>query len=170
MRNKSKIWMNPQHTINPICELCIAGKQHANLFPLTSHCSQRPLELVHSNLKGPLPPTLSGFRYWMTFINDYSSFWVVSLLRRKSNAFDAFKNYKAYTENLFGQKILTLHNDKGEEYMSNVFQCFCNKSGIARRHTVRNRPQQNSNAERANRTLGEGVTTLLAESGLPDRF
>ena len=25
-------------------------------------------------------------------------------------------------------------------------------------------------AERANRTLGEGVTTLLAESGLPDRF
>ena len=106
----------------------------------------------------------------MTFIDDYSSFWVVSLLRRKSDAFDAFKNYKAYAENLFGQKILTLHDDKGGEYMSNAFQRFCNESGIARRHTVRNRPQQNGNAERANRILGEGVTTLLAESGLPDRF
>jgi hypothetical protein len=54
--------------------------------------------------------------------------------------------------------------------MSNAFQHFCNKSGIARRHTVHNRPQQNGNAERANRTLGEGVTTLLAESGLPNCF
>jgi transposase InsO family protein len=106
----------------------------------------------------------------MTFINNYLSFWVVSLLRKKSNAFDAFKNYKAYAENLFGQKILTLHDDKGREYMSNAFQHFCNKSSIARRHTVRNRLQQNGDAERANRTLGEGVTTLLAELGLPDCF
>jgi transposase InsO family protein len=57
----------------------------------------------------------------MTFIDDYSSFWVVLLLRRKSDAFDTFKNYKAYVENLFGQKILILHDDKGGEYMSNAF-------------------------------------------------
>jgi hypothetical protein len=53
----------------------------------------------------------------MTFIENHLSFWVVLLLKRKSNAFHAFKNYKAYAENLFGQKILTFHNDKGGEYM-----------------------------------------------------
>jgi transposase InsO family protein len=100
-----------------------------------------------------LPPTVSGYRYWMVFVDDYSLFWVVTLLKRKSDAFDAFKSYKAHMENVFGTKILALHDDKGGEYMSNAFQRFCDEAGIARRHTVRNRPQQNGDAERANRII-----------------
>ena len=45
---------------------------------------------------------INVFYTFNTFIDNYSSFWVVSLLKRKSNAFDTFKNYKVYAENLFG--------------------------------------------------------------------
>src|SRR3981189_3217648 len=54
--------------------------------------------------------------------------------------------------------------------MSNAFIQFTTDAGIVRQHTVRNRPQQNGVAERANRTMAEGVTAMLAESGLPLSF
>lgn len=54
--------------------------------------------------------------------------------------------------------------------MSKEFDNFCLDHGIVHRHTVRNRPQQNGVAERFNRTLGKGITTMLAESHLPLQF
>jgi hypothetical protein len=47
---------------------------------------------------------------------------------------------------------------------------FCIDHGIQRQHSARNRPQQNGVAERANRTLEEGVISMLYESGMPPSF
>ena len=84
--------------------------------------------------------------------------------------FDAFKQFKAYAENQTGHKIKALRDDKGGEYMSNAFLRFTDECGIIRQHTVRNRPQQNGVAERANRTLSERITAMLEESGLSSKF
>src|SRR5258705_12913823 len=54
--------------------------------------------------------------------------------------------------------------------MSNGFLQFTTVAGIERQHTVWNRPQQNGVAERANRTISEALTAMLAESGLPVSF
>ena len=67
-------------------------------------------------------------------------------------------------------RVAALQDDKGGEYMSKEFEQFCIEHGIARRHTVRNRPQQNGVAERCNRTLGEGITAMLQDAGLPLSF
>ena len=59
---------------------------------------------------------------------------------------------------------------QGLYYMSREFEAFCIDHGIQRQHTVRNRPQQNGVAERANRTMEEGVISMLYESGMPPSF
>ena len=41
--------------------------------------------------------------------------------------------------------------------MSTAWDNFCLEHGITRRHTARNRPQQNGVAERANRTIMEAA-------------
>jgi hypothetical protein len=64
----------------------------------------------------------------------------------------------------------SLHDDKGREYMSREFEAFCIDHGIQRQQTVRNRPQQNGVAERANRTIEEGIISMLHESGMPPTF
>ena len=92
------------------------------------------------------------------------------LLKAKSDAFAAFKQFKAHAEAQTDQKLLALRDDKGGEYISNEFDAFCAEHGIERQHTVRNRPQQNGVAERFNRTLAEGITAMLSESGLPPTF
>ncbi len=47
---------------------------------------------------------------------------------------------------------------------------FMDQCGIARRHSTRNRPQQNGVAERANRTISDHVTAMLNEAKLPASF
>jgi hypothetical protein len=41
-------------------------------------------------------------------------------MKTKSEAFSAFKRYKAFAENLLGRKIKVPRDDKGGEYMSEV--------------------------------------------------
>ena len=91
-------------------------------------------------------------------------------MKRKSEAFGAFKQFKAWAENVTGRKIKILRHDKGGEYMSNEFVAFCKEHGIAVQKTARNRPQQNGVSERANWTMAEMLTAALNESGLPKTF
>jgi hypothetical protein len=50
------------------------------------------------------------------------------------------------------------------------FEVFYIDHGIQRQHTVRNRPQQNGVADRANRTIEEGIISMFHESGMPHSF
>jgi len=76
---------------SPLCVSCLDGKQKR--FPFSTRRSDL-LELVHSDLHGPLPvSTQSGYRYWISFIDDMSCFRCVYLLKKKCEAFDAFKLY-----------------------------------------------------------------------------
>ena len=121
-----------------ICEPCLASKMHANPFPSSSWRASRPLELVHSDVHDVGHISMSGFRYWITFINDFWRFRFVIPLKAKSQALEAFKTFKAFAENQSEQKIKILCDDKGGEYMSNAFIDFTTQCGILRQHTVQN--------------------------------
>jgi len=97
----------------------------------------------------------------MTFIDDATSHRAVMQLKRKSDAFDAFKTYKAFAENHFQRKIKEFQDDKGGEYMSKAFIKFTDECSIHRRHSTRNRPQQNGVAEKANRTMAEDISAKI---------
>ena len=68
------------------------------------------------------------------------------------------------------RKIKTLHSDNGGEYTSTKFTSYLTKEGIKHELTTPYTPQQNGVAERLNRTLIEGVRTVLADSKLPHRL
>ncbi|PAV16585.1 retrotransposon unclassified [Pyrrhoderma noxium] len=121
-------------------------------------------------LKNNLLTRIDAYHYWITFIDDASRYWTVAPLKHKSDAFAAFKVFKALAENQLNARIKVLHDDKGGEYMSKEWEELCTTSGIKRMHTLRAEPYQNGVAERANRTIKEGITTMLNEAGLPPSF
>ena len=155
---------------DPICEPCLTGKMHANPFPSSENRATELLGLIHSDLHYVGTTSHSGYDYWITFIDDSGRFKAVVPLKRKSDALNAFKTYKAWSENQTGKKIKRFRCDKGGEYMSNEFIAFLDAHGIEKQYTTRNRPQQNGVAERANRTLAERITAMLNESGLSKRY
>ena len=83
------------------------------------------LELIHSDLcafEGIL--TCGGNRYIITFIDDFSKYTIVYLLKNKSDAFENFQNFLKEVENQFGRKIKRIRSDRGREYESSAFNSF----------------------------------------------
>lgn len=128
------------------CDVCILGKMVKSPFPKKSERQKTLLELVHSDVCGPMRiESLGKSRFFVTFIDDYSRWCVVYMLKSKSEVFSAFKEFKAHAENQTGRKIKCLQSDNGTEYTSRDFENYLKESGIERRLSVTHTPQQNGN-------------------------
>lgn len=128
-----------------VCEECVVSKQHREPFPTgKSWRAKKVLELVHSDICGPISPTSNGGkRYFISFIDDYSRNTWVCFLKEKSEAFETFKKFKVLAENEVSCQIKCLRTDRGGEYNSQEFVEFCEKHGIKRQLTAAYTPQQN---------------------------
>jgi len=100
------------------------------------------------------------------FNDGYSCFPAVYFIGRRSDVFGAFKRYKAWAENITGQKIGILRGHRGGEYKSVELHKFLAGAGIWREHSIRDTLQKLDVAERMNCKLDEGIGTLLSQYGL----
>ena len=83
----------------PVCESCLEGKMTKRPFSGKGQRAKEPLELVHSDVCGPLnTQARGGYEYFVTFIDDYSRFGYVYLMARKSETFEKFKEFRAEAE------------------------------------------------------------------------
>jgi hypothetical protein len=79
---------------------CVLDKYHHEKFDKRAswHASTL-LQLVHGDLCGPLsPPSFSRYKYFLTFIDDFSKHTLVYFLKLKRQVFDKFLAYKALVE------------------------------------------------------------------------
>ena len=119
----------------------------------------------------PVRSCAGGYRYFVTFIDDYSRRMAVYLLRDKSAASMAAKleDYKRYSEQETGQRMKCVRSDNGTEYTGELSQLL-RAAGIRHETSTPYSPQQNGVAERANRTLQEAARCFLHQAGLPHEF
>lgn len=151
---------------------CALGKQHREAFPKDKAWrAKAPLELVHTDVCGPMDTTTHvGNKYFLTFIDDFSRMTWVYFMREKSDVFNVFRKFQNLVERQSGHLMKKLRSDRGGEYNSNEFMKFCVDIGMERQLTVRYTPQQNGVAERKNRTIEEMTNSMLHEKGLPKIF
>lgn len=84
-----------------VCDACQQAKSHQLPYPKSSHVSSHPLELVFSDVWGPAPNSISKYKYYVSFIDDYSKFTWIYLLKFKSEVFQKFHDFQAMVERLF---------------------------------------------------------------------
>ena len=109
-----------------------------------------------------MPSTsLSGYEYYVTFIDDYSRKTWIYFLKTKVEVFEKFKEFKALIENHSERRIKTLRTDNGGEYTSKEFEAFCKEAGIKRELTTPYNPQQNGVVERKNGTIMEAMKIMI---------
>ena len=106
IKNMSRLGIIPNVRLDDFkkCESCSQAK-----ITKTSHKSierkSEPLDLIHSDIcefDGAL--TRNGKRYFFIFIDDYSNYTYVYLMRHKSEALDIFKVFTTEIENQFEKK------------------------------------------------------------------
>ena len=66
------------------------------------------LEIIHSYVCGPMSSnSLSGYGYYVSFIDDFSRKTWVYFMKNKDEVFSKFKEFKALIENHIENKIKT---------------------------------------------------------------
>ena len=102
-----------------------------------------------------------GYLYFITFIDDYSKYGYVYLMKHKFKTFVKFKEFRAEVEKQLGKSIKRLRSDRGEEYLSHEFQSYLRDNGILSQWTPPYTPQHNGVSERRNRTLLDMVRSMM---------
>ena len=126
----------------PVCEPCLEGKMTMRPFKAKGYRAKEVLELVHSDLCGPLSTSArGGYEYFVTFIDDYSRYGYIYLMHHKSETFEKFKEFKAEVENHRGKSIKTLRSDRGGEYLLGEFRQFLEDHGITSQMSAPGQPQ-----------------------------
>lgn len=169
LKNSSMVdGLDNVHGDAKFCEACAEANMVRQPFNSTRPQTRRPLERVHTDVCGQITPATSdGTRYFLSFVDDYTHFGVVYLLKKKDQVFEYFKVYEAMATAKFGTKIANLRCDLGREYFSKEQLAYYEEKGIQVESTVGYTPQQNGVAERFNRTIVEKMRAMLTESGAP---
>jgi hypothetical protein len=151
------------------CEACVLGKHHRqSISKVIQTITTCPLELVHSDLCGPFPQkSLTGSRYMLTFIDNFSRRSWVYFLTTKDETLESFKHWRKTVEIESNLKVSYLRTNKGGDYLSTAFTSYCKSTGVCKQLTAVETPQQNGIIDHKNQHLYETTCTLLFGANLP---
>jgi len=80
------------------CENCVYGKPNQVSFPSSGKREKQILELVHSDVFGPMKVPSLGKSMYYVFIDDFSRNTWIYFFKKKSEVFDMFKQFNAQVE------------------------------------------------------------------------
>ena len=153
------------------CESCAHGKSRKQPFPQfrKTHANS-PFEIVSSDLKGPfLVPSKEGYRYFITFNYQFSTWTWIKFLKHKSaeEVLNAIKTFITDAQAETKLRLRIFQTDNGSEYVNSQTSTFLLQKNIKHQRTVPNCPQQNGQAERRNQTIMNMARCALIEAKLP---
>jgi histone deacetylase 1/2 len=151
-----------------VCNACQQAKAHQLPYPKSTSESSAPLDLVFSDVWGPTLESVGRKQYYVSFIDDYSKFVWIYLIKFKSEVFQKFHDFQNLVERLFDRKIKAVQTDWGGEYQK--LNSFFNRIGISHLVSCPHAHQQNGAAERKHRHIVEVGLALLSHASMPLKF
>lgn len=100
------------------CKGCALGKSTHLPFERNKIDAAAPFTLIHSDVWMSPTISVSGFRYYVLFIDDYSRYSWIFPMKRKSEVFTHFKSFLATIKNIFKKSIKYFQSDGGTEYVN----------------------------------------------------
>ena len=110
---------------------------------------------------------MSGKRYIMVVVDDFSRYSWVEFLRKKAEAFDKMEWLCKRLQNEKGIPIVKIKSDHGKEFENAKFEAFCNEHGIKKEFSAPKTPQHNGLVERKNRVIQEMARVMLPNKSIP---
>ena len=104
----------------PVCESCLEGKMTNRPFNAKGYRANDLLKLLHVVLclsKQEVAMSISRFGY-------------VYQMKRKSETFEKFKEFRAEVENQLGKRIKAIRSDRGGEYLLGDFKDYLIEMGL----------------------------------------
>ena len=154
----------------PICRGCTEAKAHLPIFEDSVSCASSKFELIHSDLKELPVISYHKYKWFITFLNDFSSHCWVIFLRKKSDAYTAIIDFLAMVHTQHNVSVKTFMSDAGGEFKSDALTAKFKEMGIKTHTSIPYMHQQNGHAEHLNQTLMENAQALCLDACLPQNW
>lgn len=113
---------------------CASGKMTRGPFPSSENKTIDILHLIHSDICGLMHVhSISGYLYYITFINEFSRKTWIYYLKHKDEALETFKELKALVESQIGKKIKTFKSDVVENTCQKNLLSFVKRKVLRRK-------------------------------------
>lgn len=99
------------------CEVCIQAKSHRVPYPISLNQCQTPFLIVHSNVWGPAPISISSHvRWFVTFVDDFTRMTWFYVMKNKHEVIGIFQSFYNMIRTQFSAKLKILRSNNGGEY------------------------------------------------------
>ncbi|GJU00034.1 ribonuclease H-like domain-containing protein [Tanacetum coccineum] len=99
-----------------LCHACQLGKHVRLPFVSSNTVVTSCFDIIHSDVWTSPIPSLSGFKYYVLFLDHYSQFVWVYLLLNKSDVWSKFVLFRTYVRTQFKCEIRSFQCDHGGEF------------------------------------------------------
>lgn len=149
------------------CRVCAMAKSAQLGHTTTRRAATRRFDIVSSDVLGPFTPGRNGEKFVVTFVDNFTNFVSIALMKKKSEVAFSLARFHKQTEAKFpGTPLHILRADCAKEYVDGDCNQYCGQSGITIEDTSSYAPQLNGVAERTNRTVSEKLRALLFDANL----
>ena len=109
----------------PECSICKLKRSPHNKTPPRASDN---LEVIHSDIVGPLETSVTGKKYFISFIDEHCRKSWTFLLKEKSEATNVIIYFFKYLFNHFNNySVKYFKSDNAEEYKNKKYKSFVNK-------------------------------------------
>jgi GAG-pre-integrase domain len=119
------------HTKNCNCHTCLLQK--AARRPFKGSLIKRASvigDVIHNYLAGPMPPTISGYKYVQSFIDGRARLKYIYLLKKESDAGGAMRDFIVKLEREHDCLVKSVHADNAAEFTGGDLNICLREQGI----------------------------------------
>jgi hypothetical protein len=131
---------------------------------------EKVFDLLHLNLWTSPVVSVSGSKYYLVILDDFTYYLWTFLLKQKSDTFTTLSNFFAYVATQFSCTVKTIQCDNGREFDNSSTRTFLLSKGAQLRMSCPYTSPQNGKAEHIIHTINNVIRTLLIQASLLGRY
>jgi hypothetical protein len=152
------------------CHACQLDKHTRLPFCSSSRRAEHAFDLMHLDLWTSPAVSVSGSKYYLIILDDFTHYLWTFSLKLKSDTFTTLSNFFAYVSNQFGRKVKVIQCDNRREFDNSSTRIFILSNGTQLRMLCPYTSPQNGKVERIFRSINNVIRTLHIQASLPRRY